>query len=214
MDPGAVIVIDALKPYRGGNEPLALLYDLNNYSKHRMLVTVGMWVHLDAEWIGRYNLGTGFFLINTDPHFSGIYDPPEVHKMQMSPTRRRSQSLTRLGAMRCFQRSITLLIWVTEFSTASCRSLLHTRAFPIASRNGPRAPCEAPLGRMSVRHPASAEVHTQRASRSDTDKMSTVLQKRDPLSILPTGHPARVRPGSAIFRSRQAQPRTGRITYC
>jgi hypothetical protein len=49
-------------------------------------------------------------------------------------------------------------------------------------------------GRMSVSNPASAEFHTQRASRSDTDKISTVLQKRDPLSILPTGHPARVLP--------------------
>jgi hypothetical protein len=47
---------------------------------------------------------------------------------------------------------------------------------------------------MSVSNPASAEFHTQRASRSDTDKISTVLQKRDPLSILPTGHPARVLP--------------------
>jgi hypothetical protein len=80
MDPGAVIVVDALEPYRGGNKPLTLLYDLNNFSKHRMLVTVGMWVHLHAEWIGRYSLGTGFVLINADPHFSGIYDPSEVHK--------------------------------------------------------------------------------------------------------------------------------------
>jgi hypothetical protein len=85
MDPGAVMVIDALEPYRGGNKPLTLLYDLNNFSKHRMLVTVGEWVHLNAKWIGKYSAGTGFLLISGDPHFSGVYDPSEVHKDTFLP---------------------------------------------------------------------------------------------------------------------------------
>jgi hypothetical protein len=82
MDPGAVMVLDHLKPYGGvgGNDALALLYDLNNFSKHRMLVTVGSWVHTSADWIGRYNIDTGFLLISGDPHFSGIYDPSEVNQ--------------------------------------------------------------------------------------------------------------------------------------
>ncbi|MFZ0663747.1 MAG: hypothetical protein WAM66_13710 [Acidobacteriaceae bacterium] len=80
MDPGAVEVLDSLKPYRGGNEHLTFLYDLNNFSKHRMLVTVGKFAHLHAEWIGKYSIGTGFLLINAEPYFSGIYDPSEVHK--------------------------------------------------------------------------------------------------------------------------------------
>lgn len=80
MDPGAETVLDSLKPYRGGNDALTLLHDLNNFSKHRMLVTVGQWVHLHAEWIGKYSVSTGFLLINTEPHFAGIYDQSEVHK--------------------------------------------------------------------------------------------------------------------------------------
>lgn len=79
MDPGAVVVIDSLKPYPSGNDALALLNELNNYSKHRMLVTVGSFVHASADWIGRYSLTTGFLLISGAPHFSGIYDPSEMH---------------------------------------------------------------------------------------------------------------------------------------
>lgn len=33
--------IDALKPYKGGNDPLWMLYRLNNIEKHRLLLTVG-----------------------------------------------------------------------------------------------------------------------------------------------------------------------------
>ena len=33
--------IDALKPYQGGNDPLWMLYRLNNIEKHRLLITVG-----------------------------------------------------------------------------------------------------------------------------------------------------------------------------
>lgn len=33
--------IDALKPYKGGNDPLWMLYRLNNIEKHRTLITVG-----------------------------------------------------------------------------------------------------------------------------------------------------------------------------
>lgn len=33
--------IDALKPYKGGNDPLWALYRLNNIEKHRLLLTVG-----------------------------------------------------------------------------------------------------------------------------------------------------------------------------
>jgi hypothetical protein len=80
MDPRAVTVIDGLRPYDGGNEPLALLNRLNNISKHRVLLTVGEKVYMHADWIGRHSLGTGFLLISTDPHFSGIYDPSEVHQ--------------------------------------------------------------------------------------------------------------------------------------
>lgn len=37
--------IDALKPYKGGNDPLWMLYRLNNIEKHRLLITVGSMLH-------------------------------------------------------------------------------------------------------------------------------------------------------------------------
>ena len=80
MDPGAVKIIDSLEPYPTGNSALSLLYELNNISKHRILLTVGTWVHMTADWIGEYSATPTFLLITSDPHFSGIYEPSEVHK--------------------------------------------------------------------------------------------------------------------------------------
>jgi hypothetical protein len=41
MDPRAIKAIDALQPYRGGNDQLWQLHRLNIIDKHRLLVTVG-----------------------------------------------------------------------------------------------------------------------------------------------------------------------------
>jgi hypothetical protein len=41
MRPVAIKAIDAIKPYKGGNDLLWCLYKLNNVDKHRLLVTVG-----------------------------------------------------------------------------------------------------------------------------------------------------------------------------
>ena len=41
MRPNAIIAIDGLKPYKGGNDSLWRLYKLNNVDKHRLLITVG-----------------------------------------------------------------------------------------------------------------------------------------------------------------------------
>jgi hypothetical protein len=41
MRPDAIKAIDALKPYRGGNDMLWHLHELNNVDKHRLLITVG-----------------------------------------------------------------------------------------------------------------------------------------------------------------------------
>jgi hypothetical protein len=80
MDPGAVKVIDSIKPYDGGNDAISLLHRLNNFSKHRMLVTVGERVFASAQWIGEFSLGTEFLLISGDPHFVGLYDPTDMHQ--------------------------------------------------------------------------------------------------------------------------------------
>lgn len=41
MRPEAVKTIDAIKPYKGGNDPLWRLHKLNQIDKHRVLITVG-----------------------------------------------------------------------------------------------------------------------------------------------------------------------------
>lgn len=41
MRPDAIKAIDAIKPYKGGNDPLWRLYRLNNVDKHRLVITVG-----------------------------------------------------------------------------------------------------------------------------------------------------------------------------
>jgi hypothetical protein len=41
MRPDAIKAIDAIKPYRGGNETLWRLHRLNNVDKHRLLITSG-----------------------------------------------------------------------------------------------------------------------------------------------------------------------------
>jgi hypothetical protein len=39
--PDTLLAIDALKPYKGGNDQLWVLFSLNNVEKHRLLLTVG-----------------------------------------------------------------------------------------------------------------------------------------------------------------------------
>jgi hypothetical protein len=41
MTQQAVAAIDALKPYKGGNDVLWQLHELNNVDKHRLILTVG-----------------------------------------------------------------------------------------------------------------------------------------------------------------------------
>lgn len=41
MRPDAIKAIDAIKPYKGGNDSVWRLYKLNNVDKHRLLITVG-----------------------------------------------------------------------------------------------------------------------------------------------------------------------------
>ena len=42
MRKDAVDAIDAIKPYKGGNDTLWRLHGLNNIDKHRLLITVGL----------------------------------------------------------------------------------------------------------------------------------------------------------------------------
>lgn len=79
IHPEAVKLIDSMKPYKNGNEPLFLLNDLNNISKHRMLLTVAETVYCHADWISNISLATTFQYKIKNPHFWGIYGYPSVH---------------------------------------------------------------------------------------------------------------------------------------
>jgi hypothetical protein len=73
VGPEAIKLIDALKPYKGGNEALFRLNELNNINKHKLLPTIERIVICHDEWIGKrfmYKFG--------HPQFSGIFARPKV----------------------------------------------------------------------------------------------------------------------------------------
>jgi hypothetical protein len=78
IHPDAIKLIDDLKPYKSGDNPLWLLNKLNNISKHRMLLTVGEIVMCHADWVGEISVSTAFMYKVSDPHFVGIYAMPSV----------------------------------------------------------------------------------------------------------------------------------------
>jgi hypothetical protein len=75
MCPKAVKAIDALKPYKGGNDALWRIHELNNIDKHRTLFTVDKDCVMLDEWLPPF----GYLLKAGDPTFSGIFDD-EVEK--------------------------------------------------------------------------------------------------------------------------------------
>lgn len=78
IHPDAIKLIDSMKPYESGS-PLRLLNDLNNISKHRMLLTVGETVRCHAQWIADISFSDTFLYKIKDPHFWGIYAYPSDH---------------------------------------------------------------------------------------------------------------------------------------
>jgi len=84
MRPDAVKAIDALKPYKGGNELLWRLHDLDNIGKHRLIVTLGY----DHLFTGEEFEG-GYWLKATKPDFEGIFasENPE-HRTLLSTLHR------------------------------------------------------------------------------------------------------------------------------
>jgi hypothetical protein len=68
MTPEAVEAINRLKPYKGGNEALWRIHELNNIDKHRMLFAVGGDWLLRADWFP-----TDFWFKASDPHFVGAF---------------------------------------------------------------------------------------------------------------------------------------------
>jgi hypothetical protein len=72
MLPEAIQAIDHLKPYKGGNDALWRVHELDNIDKHRTLFTVGHDFLFTADWL------PGAYLMKADnPLFSGIETPVE-----------------------------------------------------------------------------------------------------------------------------------------
>jgi hypothetical protein len=71
MTPEAIKAIDALKPYKGGNDALWRIHELDNIDKHRTLFTYGTDCFLYADWLSEYG-SAPFNLKASNPHFAGI----------------------------------------------------------------------------------------------------------------------------------------------
>jgi hypothetical protein len=78
LRPEAIEAIDRLKPYKGGNDPLWRVHELDNIGKHRTLFTVAHDFLFFADWIE----GDFWFKADT-PHFSGVFDQQVEHDMQL-----------------------------------------------------------------------------------------------------------------------------------
>lgn len=82
--PGAVKLIDAMKPYKTGNYALWLLSELDNASKHRILLSVGKEVMCHADWIAQFDgFGFPFMYKLKSPQFSGISVRPKMDKNRL-----------------------------------------------------------------------------------------------------------------------------------
>jgi hypothetical protein len=102
MCPKAIKAIDALKPYKGGNDALWKIHELNNIDKHRTLFTYDHDCFLTAEWIDD---PMPFNLKASDPDFSGAFDG-EVEKTMKSSSMKRWASRRAKGILRCFHHFV------------------------------------------------------------------------------------------------------------
>lgn len=73
ISPDATKLLDACKPYKGADNPLWLLDELNNICKHRLIITVAQEVWCHADWLGKVSFTEWFQYKFRDPHFKGIY---------------------------------------------------------------------------------------------------------------------------------------------
>jgi hypothetical protein len=76
MCPKAIKFIDALKPYKDGNDALWRIHELNNIDKHRTLFTYANDCFLTADWLDDL---MPFNLKASNPDFVGAFDS-EVEK--------------------------------------------------------------------------------------------------------------------------------------
>ena len=72
MEQRAISAIDALKPYKGGNEMLWKLHELDLIDKHRTVLSVRDDCLFVAGWMPV--VGWPYRRVELSPHFSGVFD--------------------------------------------------------------------------------------------------------------------------------------------
>jgi hypothetical protein len=78
MRPVAIKAIDSVKPYKGGNDPLWRIHELDNIDKHRTLFSVAHDYLFYADWFD------GDYWFKTDtPHFAGVFDQQVEQDVQL-----------------------------------------------------------------------------------------------------------------------------------
>src|SRR5258708_2591931 len=78
MRPEAIKAIDRLKPYKGGNDELWRIHELDIIDKHRTLFSVAH----DYLFFGDWFDGDYYFKTNA-PHFAGVFDTQVEQDMQL-----------------------------------------------------------------------------------------------------------------------------------
>lgn len=72
MCPKAIKAIDALKPYKGGNDALWRIHELDNIDKHCALFTYAHDCMLVADWLAEYGSMDPFDLKASNPNFAAV----------------------------------------------------------------------------------------------------------------------------------------------
>ena len=72
MCPKVIKAIDALKPYKGGNDALWRIHELDNIDKHRALFTYAHDCMLVADWLTEYGSAGPFNLKARHPEFASV----------------------------------------------------------------------------------------------------------------------------------------------
>lgn len=80
MRADAVKAIDELKPYKGGNDVLWRIHELDIIDKHRSILAVGQDWLLEGDWIE----SGPYWLKASNPHFEGIFDSAETDDVQIN----------------------------------------------------------------------------------------------------------------------------------
>jgi hypothetical protein len=71
MRESAIKRINAFAPYKGGNDALWRIHELDNADKHRLLLTVYRDCLFFTDW---QDPNRPFLLKTDDPHFAGLFD--------------------------------------------------------------------------------------------------------------------------------------------